>query len=127
MSKLRPPSFSVTLRVMTKDTIFNGAGKQIISHIPCLTHIINLLVEKLLKTFAIKVNDGDEVADFEELSNDDTDDFLEAIDNCVKNNTDNFDTASFAFIFAPSQSRFGETYRNGNISSKLVTLMIFNP
>ena len=70
------------------------------NHIPCLAHIINLVVQKFLKTLAIKVDDdvadvaeidGDTEADDDEVDEDD-------ITTDIPDDDDDFDTNSFAAI-----------------------------
>ena len=64
------------------------------NHIPCLAHIINLVVQKFLKTLAIKVDDdvadvaeidGDTEADDDEVDEDD-------ITTNIPDDDDDFDT-----------------------------------
>ena len=64
------------------------------NHIPCLAHSINLVVQKFIKTLAIKADDDDE-GGYGMVSDDD-----EADETIMMDNNDTFDTESFATIIS---------------------------
>src|SRR5207248_3085611 len=98
-------------------------------HIPCLAHIINIVVQHFLKTLVIEVDDED--PNLPPSIDDDDDDFSDMALLATLEGTDDFNPASFSVILGQvrsiAKSIFEEVLSDGNSFNKPASLTISNP